>query len=333
MNDSSRSLGLTVPLEGVPLARHAELATRWQALGYTDLWSSEGNAADAFTPLASVAAAAPELQLGTAIVPVYTRGAVVLAQSAAALADLAPGRFSLGLGSASRLVAEQWNGASFTRPYQRVRDTLRFLADAFDGKVIDHDYGTFEVSRFRLGLIPEKRPAVLIAALRERMLRLAGTDADGAIVTWLTAADVARVTPLVHDGGDGRRIVARIWAAPTSDSDAAHRIARRTAAAFLSGPVMRASHEWLGRGALLAEAWQRWDEGDYKASAAALPIELLDELVVHGTPADIHRRVDDYRAAGVDVPVLALLPVADVDLTEAARELAPQSQPTDEVTS
>lgn len=326
MNEAGKRLGLTVPLEGVPLARHAELATQWEALGYTDLWSSEGNAADAFTPLAVVANAAAGLHLGTAIVPVFSRGPVVLAQSAASLADLAPGRFSLGLGSASQLVAEQWNGASFTRPYQRVRDTLRFLADAFDGKVVDHDYGTFQVSRFRLGLIPEQRPPVLIAALRERMLRLAGTAADGAIVTWLTTADVAKLAPLVREGGDDRRVVARIWVAPTEDTDAAHRIGRRMAAAFLSGPALRAAHGWLGRKAMLAEAWRRWDEGDYKASAAAVPTELLDELVVYGTPAAVHRRVAAYRAGGVDVPVLALLPVAGVDPVEAARRLAPQVQ-------
>lgn len=320
---TSARFGLSVPLTGVPLAQHGALARQWWELGYSDLWSSEGNEADAFTPLVVAACAPTELHLGTAIVPVFGRGPAVLAQSAAALAELAPGRVTLGLGTSSHLIAQSWNSATFERPYERMRDTLAFLADAFAGKTINEDYGTFAVGMYRLGLIPERRPRILIAALRERMLRLAGSAADGAILTWVTAADVRRMVPHVHEGGDGHQIVARIWVAPTDDTEAAHRIGRRLSALFLNSPALRAAHEWLGRGPLLAESWRRWDEGDLKGSAAAVPVELLDELVVHGSPADVHRRVEEYRSAGVDVPVLALLPVKGVDLLQAARDLAP----------
>src|SRR5690606_18090806 len=91
----SERWGLTVPLERTPLADHAEVFRELVDLGYTDVWSSEANGTDAFTPLALAAAWAPQLSLGTAIVPAYTRGPAVLAQSAAALAEAAPGRVSI----------------------------------------------------------------------------------------------------------------------------------------------------------------------------------------------------------------------------------------------
>jgi len=90
--------GITIPLTGVPLAAHRELVQELPDLGYTDAWSAETAGADAFTPLVLASQWAPQLRLGTAIVPVYTRGPGLLAMSAATLAELAPGRFVLGIG-------------------------------------------------------------------------------------------------------------------------------------------------------------------------------------------------------------------------------------------
>ncbi|HEY0696775.1 MAG TPA: LLM class flavin-dependent oxidoreductase, partial [Micromonospora sp.] len=76
---------MTVPLSGVPLVEHAPVYQALAQAGFTDLWSSEVNGADAFTPLALAAAWQPRLRLGTAVAPVYTRGPGLLAMSAAAM--------------------------------------------------------------------------------------------------------------------------------------------------------------------------------------------------------------------------------------------------------
>src|SRR3954453_2271570 len=119
--------GMTVPLGGVPLADHAAVLAALTDAGFTDLWSSEVAGTDAFTPLTLAAAWQPGATLGTAIVPVFTRGPGLLAMSAAALAEAAPGRFQLGIGASSPVLVRDWNAADFTSPYARSRDTLRFL--------------------------------------------------------------------------------------------------------------------------------------------------------------------------------------------------------------
>jgi alkanesulfonate monooxygenase SsuD/methylene tetrahydromethanopterin reductase-like flavin-dependent oxidoreductase (luciferase family) len=73
---------MTVPLTGVPLAAHADVYAALARAGFTDLRSSEVNGCDAFTPLTLAAAWQPDLRLGTAIVPAYTRGPGLLAMSA-----------------------------------------------------------------------------------------------------------------------------------------------------------------------------------------------------------------------------------------------------------
>jgi probable F420-dependent oxidoreductase len=305
--------GMTVPLAGVPLSDHAAVFTALADAGFTDAWSSEVAGADAFTPLALAAAWEPRLRLGTAVVPVFTRGPGLLAMSASALAETAPGRFQLGVGASSPAVVTDWNSVEYAEPYERCRDMLRFLKAALAGEMVDHDYGTFAVRRFRLERPPATPPQVLLGALRPGMLRLAAAEADGVILNWLAATDVPTALAEVKRAGTPAfDVIARIFVCPTSDADYARNAGRRLIAAYLTVPVYAAFHRWLGREPILAPMWQAWAAGDRKAALAAIPDALVDELIVHGAPAECREKVEAYHASGVTVPVMALLPTPDL---------------------
>src|SRR5579871_2452757 len=111
--------GITVPFDGVPLTEQRSWWEECADLGYTDLWSVETNGADGFVPLALAATWLPRIRVGTAIVPAFTRGPALLAQSAATLASVAPGRFALGVGSSTEPIVTRWNGIPFADPYKR----------------------------------------------------------------------------------------------------------------------------------------------------------------------------------------------------------------------
>jgi probable F420-dependent oxidoreductase len=313
--------GITVPFDGVPLAEQRGLFESLADLGYTDVWSAESNGSDAFTPLVLASVWAPALRLGTAIVPVYTRGPATLAMCAAALAAAAPGRVALGVGTSSDVIVERWNDIRFDQPYQRVRDTVRFLRHALAGERVAERFETFAVDGFRLGAVPQQVPPILVAALRSGMLRLAGREADGAIVNWLSPDDVRTVAPYVREVDPAKEIVARIFVAPTEDADKARAVARFALAAYLSVSVYRAFHEWLGR-AELQPMWDAWAAGDRKGALAAIPDSVVDDLVVHGAPERCRERIRSYADNGVTTPVIALLPV-DVPPAEAIARLAP----------
>jgi probable F420-dependent oxidoreductase len=317
--------GMTVPLPG-PLHSHREKLAELADLGYTDIWSAEADGADAFTPLALAAAWEPRLRLGTAIVPAYTRAPACFAQSVASLADAAPGRFAIGIGSSSNVIVERWNGVPFEEPYKKVRDVVRFLRDALGGEKVAASYDTFEIQGFRLGIRPEQTPPILVAALREGMLRLAGREGDGAIINWLSPTDASRVAAIVRDaaGGDDREIVARIFVCPSENADVVRAAARFAIAAYLNVPVYAAFHEWLGRGDALTPMWEAWRAGDRKGALAAIPDEVVDDLVVHGSAATCRARIQQYFDNGVTTSALAILPL-DPDLKhwDAVRSLAP----------
>lgn len=318
---------MTVPLPG-PLHSHRDQLVELADLGYTDVWSAEADAADAFTPLALAAAWEPRLRLGTAIVPAYTRSPACFAQCVASLADAAPGRFAIGVGTSSNVIVERWNDVAFVEPYKKVRDVVRFLRDALTGDKVTATYDTFDIKGFRLGIKPEQPPPILVAALREGMLRLAGREADGVIINWLSPEDVAKVAPVVHDAANGaeREVVARIFVCPSENADIVRAGARFVIAAYLNVPVYAEFHRWLGRTAELQGMWDAWADGDRKAATAAIPDSVVDALVVHGSVAACRDRLQQYFDNGVTTSSLAILGFdPDVSFWDAARALAPSA--------
>jgi probable F420-dependent oxidoreductase len=315
-----RRYGITIPLEGRTLAEHRSLLPRLADLGYTDVWSAEADGTDAFTPLAFAAGVEPRLALGSAIASSFTRGPALLAQSVAALGEAAPGRFSFGLGASSPVIVERWNAISFAEPFARTRDVLRFLREALAGERVERDFETFSVRGFRLARPPLDPPPIFLAALRPQMLRLAGSEADGVILNWLSANDV----PAVLDEA-GRTIpsVARLFVLPTEDADQARSVGRRLIASYLNVDVYAAFHRWLGRGPALEPMWEAWSQGDRRWALELIPDEVVDDLVIHGSFAACREHIDRYVANGVSIPVLYLLP-CEVDLDLALEELAPR---------
>ena len=317
--------GMTVPLPG-PLHSHREKLAELADLGYTDIWSAESDGADGFTPLALAAAWEPRLRLGTAIVPAYTRSPALFAQSVASMADAAPGRFAIGIGSSSNVIVERWNGVPFVEPYKKVRDVVRFLRDALTGEKITKQYDTFAVTGFRMGVRPEQAPPILVAALREGMLRLAGREGDGAIINWLSPDDVPKVAAVVRDaaGGVEKEIVCRIFVCPSENADVVRAAGRFAIAAYLNVPVYAEFHRWLGRGDVLQPMWDAWQAGDRKAALAAIPDDVVDSLIVHGSPAQCRATIQRYFDNGVTTSSLAILALdPELNHWQAVRALAP----------
>lgn len=329
---------LSVPVDGYSLGDLADLAREGERLGYTDAWSYEADGLDCFAPLA-VVATATRLRLGTAIANVFTRGPATLAMSAASIADLAPGRFCLGIGAGSQPIVEAWNGGRFALPATRVREMARVLRAALAGERVLFKGKTLSVDGFRLGRPPAHPVPIYIAALRPGMLQVAGEVGDGVILNWLSATDVPRVVTLVREAAAraGRdpsavEITARLLVnvdPPGADADAG---VRRHVTAYLNVPVYRAYQDWLGRGPALAPMWEAWERGDRKASVAAVPAAVMHDLILRGSMADIRAHVRRYLEAGIDT---AFLQVSTLEtdpgrrrqvLGDAIRALAPAAR-------
>jgi probable F420-dependent oxidoreductase len=316
----SSRYGITIPFDGVTLLEHRDWFHRLADLGYTDVWSAEVDGADGFTPLTVAALTETRLNLGVAVTPVFTRGPGLLAMSIAAMAEVAGGRFTMGLGASSQPVVERWNGITYEQPFARTRDVLRFVKRALDGEKIDEVFETFEVHGFKLARPVIERPPILLGALRPGMLRLAGREADGAILNWLAATDVKACRDEV---GENKTIAARLFVIPTEDADTARFIARRMISSYLTVNAYAEFHRWLGRGDALAPMWEAWAAGDRKRANEVIPDSVVDELVIHGSHEACREHILRYVESGVDIPSIAIVPFG-IDLKEAVEGLAPR---------
>jgi probable F420-dependent oxidoreductase len=294
-------LGLTLPFPGVPLRDHEPLVRRAEAAGFDDLWSAETSGADGFTPLALAAAWTARMRLGTGIVGVFTRGRAILAQHAAALADASGGRFVLGIGSSSDVIVERWNGVPFARPRTRVRETLEALRPILRG-----DRGP---GGFKLDAAPAHPVPVYVAALRERMLRLAGEAADGTFVNFLPVSAAERVVRTIAPP-PGHDVVCRFFCIPGPEEEGL-RIARRLFAAYATVPVYEAFFRWLGWGEAIDPMVDAWRAGDRAAAVDRAPEDLVREIFLLGDADAIRAGLAPFAAAGITS--LCLDPVCGAD--------------------
>ena len=317
-----RRWGITVPFNDGALHEQRHLVERAAELGYTDLWSAEAMGVDGLTPLLLGSQWAPNMRLGTAILPSFTRGPALMASTVAGMCEAAPSRFILGLGTSSNVIVEDWNDIEFTEPYKRTRDMVRFLRAALTGEKVTESYDTFDVKGFRLMAQVQEQPKIFVAALREGMLAMAGRESDGAILNWLAPEDLSAIVPIVKAENPDAEIVSRLFVVPTEDADTARAIARFLLGAYINVPVYRAFHEWMGRGDAMQDHWDLWAAGDRKAAMAALSDEVVDQLVIHGSGEQCRSRITQYLDAGIDTAAIAIVMGSGTPDLEALEMLA-----------
>lgn len=299
--------GLSIPLEDFDLRELCSFANEAAELGYTDMWSAEVDSTDCFSPLAALAMTT-DLRLGTAIANAYTRGPQVLASHALSMSILAPGRFILGIGAGSKNIIERWNGGSFERPLTRVRETVEVVRRALQGERVVFAGETVQVNGFRLSRLPQTPVPIHIAALRGRMLEMAGATGDGVILNWLGAEDVRRSVAVARAAAEraGKDPAALEFSARlfvSLDEPGApdtNEVLRRFVTFYLNVPTYKAFMHWLGRGPDFAAMWSAWDAGDRKSAVDLVPQRALDELFIVGSPARRRAQLQAYFDAGLD---------------------------------
>jgi|SRR5215211_703855 len=281
--------GLTLPFAGVPLAATEPLVRRAESAGWDDLWTGDTSGPDGFTPLALSAIWTERMRLGTGVVGAFTRGPAVLAQHAAALSDASGGRFVLGIGSSSDVIVERWNGIPFERPLTKVRATVEALRPVLEG-----GRGP---SGFRLETPPPHPVPIYVAALRDRMLALAGAIGDGTFLNFLPLSAVEHVVAQIEPP-DGHDVVCRFFCIPQPVEEGLG-LARYMFAAYATVPVYEEFFRALGWGETIDPMVRAWRDGDRKLAVERAPEELVREVFVFGPAPEMRERLEQYAAGGI----------------------------------
>jgi probable F420-dependent oxidoreductase len=316
VTDQSR-LGLTPPIEVAGFPAAVELCARAEQLGYTDVWSAEVGAVDAFTPLAAIATRTERVRLGTALVPVFNRPPALTAMSAAGVQQLSGGRFVLGIGLSSPAIVGSWMGLEFDGRVKRIEEYVEVLREAFAGRKVTFHGWTIRVENFRLQIDPGAPVPIYVGALGPEMCRLAGRIADGVLLYFFTPDGVRKALGHVHQGAReaGRDpgeldVFLRLPVAVEEPLDTARFMGRRLLTGYAIVPAYNASLRRQGfdeEARAIAEAWA---SGERDRATELFSDHMLDELFVTGDVETCRGRIDEFRAAGVTTPVIMPLSFA-----------------------
>src|SRR5580704_6504337 len=169
-----------------PLADVVAVLERYREAGLDHAFASQIFGPDALTLLAAAGSQVPGIGLGTGVVPIYPRHPMMLAQQALTVQQATDNRLLLGIGLSHQVVVENMWGMSFDRPAAYMREYLAALMPLLRGEAVHCDGERVTTHAFTpLDIAGIEPPPVLVAALADTMLKLAGREADGT-VTWMT---------------------------------------------------------------------------------------------------------------------------------------------------
>lgn len=321
---SFQTLGLDVGRQVARLARD---------MGYRSYWTAETTGQEAFATLGAIGAEVGGLELGTGVLAVQLRTPMLAAMGAATLQDIAGDRdVLLGVGISSPVVVGRWHGAEYgDSPVAQMREYLELTRACLSGEAVSHDGEHYSTNRFRLGVRLVRQPKLVLGALNERMLQLAGEMADGVLLNYLPASAVPWCVEQVRTGEAraGRRagdctVYAYVHVG-VCDPGPARDPARKDLFSYAVVPAYARAFTRAGFGDEVEAVAEAHGRRDREAALAAVSDGMVDAIDICGDADHVAAAVQAYRHAGVDHPVLMPLPwgadrVATIEATlHAAR--------------
>ncbi len=306
-----------------------------EELGYDTAWLPETWGRDAVTTLTSIAHATDGIDIGTSIVPVYSRSPVLIGQTAVTLQEVSAGRFRLGLGPSGPIVIENWHGADFDNPLRHTRETVEIVKQVMTGDPVEYDGEYFDLEGFRLRCDPpEPVPPVETAGMGPKAVELAGRFADGWHALMLTRDglrdrldDFERGSELGGRDRSEQRVTLSLTCCALEDADRAKRLVKQHAAFYVGGmgTFYRDNLARQGHGDVADAIYDNWQAGDREAAMAALPDDLLEQVAVWGTPETAREHFERFTDVdGVEAVSVSFPRGADLDAIESTmRALAP----------
>ena len=258
--------------------------------GYDAVFLPEIAGRDALVTLGALAGETSTLRLATGILPMDSRNLLLTAMAAATVQERSGGRAILGLGT----------GPAVPGALERLGSRVRSIRALLAGETVEH-----EGRRLSLSLDPGSAVPIWIAALGPRAVRLGGEVADGIILNWCTPERVADARRELTSAAEqvGRdpskiRIAVYVRASPT-DGPAPDSL-RAAASEYASFPAYARQFQAMGLATEAAAAAAAGRSG----RPEEVPEELLRRVCLVGDARASRSRLQDYREAGADLPVV-----------------------------
>jgi len=294
--------------------------------GLDIVWVAEAYGFDAVSQLGYLAARTERIEIGSAILPIYSRTPTLLAQTAAGLDAVSGGRFILGLGASGPQVIEGWHGVAYTEPLERTREIIAICRRVWRREVLRNDglypiplppeRGTGLGKALKLITHPDRADIpIWVASMGPKNVEMTAEVADG----WFPFLFIPEKAGAVWDGaleaGGSRRpselgpleVAAGGLVAIGDGLEHLRELARGMLALYIGG--MGARHRNFYNTLVRRYGYEKeaetiqdlYLEGRRDEAAAAVPDKLLEETSLIGPAGYVKERIAAYREAGVTV--------------------------------
>jgi F420-dependent oxidoreductase-like protein len=313
----------------------ARQAARLEQAGLDTIWVAEAYGFDGVSLMGYLAAVTERVEIGSAILPIYTRTPTLLAMTAAGVDALSDGRCILGLGASGPQVIEGFHGVPYTQPLTRTREIVDICR-----RVWARERVTYEGSTYTLPLPAEQgtglgkalklitRPVrdripIYVAALGPRNVRMTAEVADGWLplfylpekVDDVWGADLAAGAAARADDLAPLEVVAGGLLAVGDEAASYRDLARPMIALYVGGMGARGRNFYndlacrYGFEAEAAKIQDLYLEGHKDEAAAAVPDGLLEAATICGPEGYVRDRIAAFKEGGVTS--LNVTPIAE----------------------
>jgi probable F420-dependent oxidoreductase len=300
---SKRYWGVLPPRPAAQIVEFTKQAETW---GLEGIWGIQ-LLGPPFLPLATAAAVAERLKLGTGVALAFTRSPLETATSALDLDLISGGRVVLGVGPSIRFFNESLHGVPYSKPLERLREAVTLIRLIIEkghtGKLGKWEGTYYTVDFSSLNMLPSPvRPSIPIylPALLIRAVRLAAEIADGLAghpmwsLGWIQDQVMPNLTEGLKRANKSRQdFDLSIWgyAAINKDRRQAIEDARGTVAFYSSISQYEKYFAAQGFGAAARQAAAAAQRQDYKAMVSAIPDEMVETFAIVGTPNEVRGKV------------------------------------------
>ena len=316
----------------------ADQVSALEKAGLDTIWVAEAYGFDSPTLMGYLAAKTETVEIGSAILNVYSRTPGALLQTAAGLDNVSGGRAILGLGASGPQVIEGFHGLPYANPLGRTREIIELIRSGLRREPLVHE-GTFNVPLTKeqgavtgLGkplklLVQPERPSIpiYIAALGEKSVADSAEYADGWIPFLYHPERAKEVWGDQLSKGAAKRsdelapleVVAggMVAIGEGAETKALLDFARPLYALYIGGMGAKSKNFYntlfrqYGYDQEAEEIQDLYLEGKKKEAEALIPLDFLEATNLVGPESYVKERIEAYRASGVTN--LQIMPVAD----------------------
>jgi 5,10-methylenetetrahydromethanopterin reductase len=292
-------VGVLVP-PSIPAGHLVGYAQKAEQLGFPEVWVVEDCFLHgAFAQAATILASTTSLHVGLGIIPAAARNVAFAAMEVATLAELHPGRLTVGVGHGMPSWLDQ-AGARPSSPLALLEEYIQVLRWLLAGQRVDFGGRYVRLRGVQLAHAPSMVPSVFAGVRGPRSLRLSGKVAQGTILAEPVTPEYLSMVAKQIDSA-GHAIVA-YNVASVDDDPVLARGRVRDALAVVGEPDWEPHVAMLDFAAELAEL--RHTTGSAAAFASALPDSWVDRLAIVGNPERAREQLAALRHGGADHAVL-----------------------------